>query len=101
MLFLVMALKIHNLLLSSLIIKGSTSMISEMVLVILVLQFRMLHTTSQRRNNPASNQIVSLLLRPRNWNTPTTKRFPRDSYEVGELCCAAEQVLCRSLQFCN
>ncbi|GFZ19496.1 BRI1 suppressor 1 (BSU1)-like 1 [Actinidia rufa] len=32
------------------------------------------------------------LLRPRNWKAPANRRFFLDSYEVGELCYAAEQI---------
>lgn len=37
-------------------------------------------------------QIISTLLRPRNWKAPANRRFFLDSYEVGELCYAAEQI---------
>ncbi|GAU30682.1 hypothetical protein TSUD_39060 [Trifolium subterraneum] len=36
--------------------------------------------------------IISNLLRPRNWKAPSNRRFFLDSYEVGELCYAAEQI---------
>ncbi|KAG5149906.1 hypothetical protein JHK82_016787 [Glycine max] len=36
--------------------------------------------------------IISTLLRPRNWKAPANRRFFVDSYEVGELCYAAEQI---------
>ncbi|KAH7517153.1 hypothetical protein FEM48_Zijuj09G0032100 [Ziziphus jujuba var. spinosa] len=36
--------------------------------------------------------IISALLRPRNWKAPANRRFFLDSYEVGELCYAAEQI---------
>ncbi|KAG5514289.1 hypothetical protein RHGRI_035630 [Rhododendron griersonianum] len=36
--------------------------------------------------------IISNLLRPRNWKAPGNRRFFLDSYEVGELCYAAEQI---------
>ncbi|KAE8676460.1 Serine/threonine-protein phosphatase BSL2 [Hibiscus syriacus] len=36
--------------------------------------------------------VISTLLRPRNWKAPTNRRFFLDSYEVGELCYAAEQI---------
>jgi protein phosphatase len=39
-----------------------------------------------------SCQIISTLLRPRNWKAPANRRFFLDSYEVGELCYAAEQI---------
>ncbi|XP_039115325.1 serine/threonine-protein phosphatase BSL1 homolog isoform X2 [Dioscorea cayenensis subsp. rotundata] len=37
-------------------------------------------------------KIISLLLRPRNWKAPANRNFFLDSYEVGELCYAAEQI---------
>ncbi|KAL8100880.1 hypothetical protein AgCh_032942 [Apium graveolens] len=37
-------------------------------------------------------KIISTLLRPRNWKPPVNRRFFLDSYEVGELCYAAEQI---------
>ncbi|KVH94458.1 Kelch-type beta propeller [Cynara cardunculus var. scolymus] len=36
--------------------------------------------------------VISTLLRPRNWKPPANRRFFLDSYEVGELCYAAEQI---------
>ncbi|KAE8676867.1 Serine/threonine-protein phosphatase BSL2-like protein [Hibiscus syriacus] len=36
--------------------------------------------------------VISTLLRPRNWKAPVNRRFFLDSYEVGELCYAAEQL---------
>ncbi|KAL8151498.1 hypothetical protein V2J09_021306 [Rumex salicifolius] len=36
--------------------------------------------------------VISHLLRPRNWKAPTNRKFFLDSYEVGELCHAAEQI---------
>ncbi|KAG6426864.1 hypothetical protein SASPL_111099 [Salvia splendens] len=36
--------------------------------------------------------IISTLLRPRNWKPPVNRKFFLDSYEVGELCYAAEQI---------
>ncbi|KAK6120105.1 hypothetical protein DH2020_046141 [Rehmannia glutinosa] len=36
--------------------------------------------------------IISTLLRPRNWKPPANRKFFLDSYEVGELCYAAEQI---------
>ncbi|CAI0447771.1 unnamed protein product [Linum tenue] len=36
--------------------------------------------------------VISTLLRPRNWKAPTNRRFFMDSYEIGELCYAAEQI---------
>ncbi|XP_065031386.1 serine/threonine-protein phosphatase BSL1 homolog [Musa acuminata AAA Group] len=37
-------------------------------------------------------KIISFLLRPRCWKAPANRRFFLDSYEVGELCHAAEQI---------
>ena len=37
-------------------------------------------------------QIISFLLKPRNWRAPADRTFFLDSYEVGELCYAAEQI---------
>ncbi|XP_042461613.1 serine/threonine-protein phosphatase BSL1 homolog [Zingiber officinale] len=37
-------------------------------------------------------KVISHLLRPRNWKPPANRRFFLDSYEVGELCHAAEQI---------
>lgn len=37
-------------------------------------------------------KIIATLLRPRNWKAPANRRFFLDSYEVGELCYAAEQL---------
>ncbi|KAM7527127.1 hypothetical protein LguiB_030537 [Lonicera macranthoides] len=37
-------------------------------------------------------KVISNLLRPRNWKAPVNRRFFLDSYEVGELCYAAEQI---------
>ncbi|KAL0437556.1 UNVERIFIED_CONTAM: Serine/threonine-protein phosphatase BSL1 [Sesamum radiatum] len=37
-------------------------------------------------------KIISTLLRPRNWKPPANRKFFLDSYEVGELCYAAEQI---------
>ncbi|CAN1331657.1 Serine/threonine-protein phosphatase BSL1 [Linum perenne] len=37
-------------------------------------------------------KVISTLLRPRNWKAPTNRRFFLDSYEIGELCYAAEQL---------
>ncbi|KAI8522783.1 hypothetical protein RHMOL_Rhmol13G0023500 [Rhododendron molle] len=41
---------------------------------------------------PSPSCIISNLLRPRNWKAPGNRRFFLDSYEVGELCYAAEQI---------
>ncbi|KAM0910907.1 hypothetical protein ACQ4PT_013795 [Festuca glaucescens] len=47
-----------------------------------------------RKRSPQGlhKKIISLLLRPRNWNAPADRAFFLDSYEVGELCYAAEQI---------
>lgn len=37
-------------------------------------------------------QIISTLLKPRNWKPPVNRSFFLDSYDVGELCYAAEQI---------
>ncbi|XP_047325360.1 serine/threonine-protein phosphatase BSL1-like [Impatiens glandulifera] len=37
-------------------------------------------------------KIISTLLWPRNWKAPVHRKFFLDSYEVGELCYAAEQI---------
>ncbi|GER32980.1 serine/threonine-protein phosphatase [Striga asiatica] len=37
-------------------------------------------------------KVISTLLRPRNWRPPANRKFFLDSYEVGELCYAAEQI---------
>jgi protein phosphatase len=37
-------------------------------------------------------QVISFLLKPRNWRAPADRTFFLDSYEVGELCYAAEQI---------
>ncbi|KAG8477683.1 hypothetical protein CXB51_027675 [Gossypium anomalum] len=37
-------------------------------------------------------KVIYTLLRPRNWKAPANRRFFLDSYEVGELCFAAEQI---------
>lgn len=47
----------------------------------------------QRINNcMCSWQIISTLLTPRNWKPPADRRFFLNSYEVSELCFAAEQI---------
>ncbi|RZC93873.1 hypothetical protein C5167_016567 [Papaver somniferum] len=46
----------------------------------------------QRSPQGLHKKIISLLLRPRNWKAPANRRFFLDSYEVGELCYAAEQI---------
>uniref|UniRef100_A0A2K2BMA3 Serine/threonine-protein phosphatase n=1 Tax=Populus trichocarpa TaxID=3694 RepID=A0A2K2BMA3_POPTR len=47
-----------------------------------------------RKKSPQGlhKKIISMLLRPRNWKAPANRRFFLDSYEVGELCYAAEQI---------
>ncbi|KAK8688442.1 hypothetical protein V6N13_087209 [Hibiscus sabdariffa] len=37
-------------------------------------------------------KVIYTLLKPRNWKAPANRRFFMDSYEVGELCYAAEQI---------
>jgi protein phosphatase len=37
-------------------------------------------------------QVISYLLKPRNWKAPSDRTFFLDSYEIGELCYAAEQI---------
>ncbi|KAG6703734.1 hypothetical protein I3842_07G100600 [Carya illinoinensis] len=37
-------------------------------------------------------KIIYTLLRPRNWKAPPNRRFFLDSYEVDEICYAAEQI---------
>ncbi|EMS55151.1 Serine/threonine-protein phosphatase BSL1-like protein [Triticum urartu] len=46
----------------------------------------------QRSPQGLHKKVISLLLRPRNWNAPADRTFFLDSYEVGELCYAAEQI---------
>ncbi|KAG2693552.1 hypothetical protein I3843_08G097800 [Carya illinoinensis] len=46
----------------------------------------------QRSPQGLHKKIISALLRPRNWKAPANRRFFLDSYEVGELCYAAEQI---------
>ncbi|CAL1390356.1 unnamed protein product [Linum trigynum] len=64
---------------------------------------RMVPTTSDtpnpakrfmRQKSPQGlpKKVISTLLRPRNWKAPTNRRFFMDSYEIGELCYAAEQI---------
>ncbi|KAI3668222.1 hypothetical protein L6452_43299 [Arctium lappa] len=48
--------------------------------------------TRQKSPQGLHKKIVSTLLRPRNWKPPANRRFFLDSYEVGELCYAAEQI---------
>ncbi|KAK8282869.1 hypothetical protein V6Z12_D08G055700 [Gossypium hirsutum] len=46
----------------------------------------------QRSPQGLHKKFISTLLRPRNWKAPVNRRFFLDSYEVGELCYAAEQL---------
>lgn len=46
----------------------------------------------QRSPQGLHKKIISTLLRPRNWKAPANRKFFLDSYEVGELCYAAEQI---------
>ncbi|GAB2213529.1 hypothetical protein Droror1_Dr00017837 [Drosera rotundifolia] len=48
--------------------------------------------TRQKSPEGLHKKIISTLLRPRNWKAPVDRRFFLDSYEVGELCHAAEQI---------
>ncbi|XP_044504244.1 serine/threonine-protein phosphatase BSL1-like isoform X2 [Mangifera indica] len=48
--------------------------------------------TRQKSPQGLHKKIISTLLRPRNWKAPAYRRFFLDSYEVGELCYAAEQI---------
>ncbi|KAK2649285.1 hypothetical protein Ddye_016774 [Dipteronia dyeriana] len=48
--------------------------------------------TRQRSPQGLHKKIISTLLKPRNWKAPANRRFFLDSYEVGELCYAAEQI---------
>ncbi|KAI4329747.1 hypothetical protein MLD38_028095 [Melastoma candidum] len=48
--------------------------------------------TRQKSPQGLHKKVISTLLRPRNWKPPVNRRFFLDSYEVGELCYAAEQI---------
>ncbi|KAJ4968784.1 hypothetical protein NE237_015485 [Protea cynaroides] len=48
--------------------------------------------TRQKSPQGLHKKIISTLLRPRNWKAPANRSFFLDSYEVGELCYAAEQI---------
>ncbi|KAL5561594.1 hypothetical protein UlMin_031341 [Ulmus minor] len=48
--------------------------------------------TRQRSPQGLHKKIISTLLKPRNWKAPVNRKFFLDSYEVGELCYAAEQI---------
>ncbi|OAY69906.1 Serine/threonine-protein phosphatase BSL [Ananas comosus] len=46
----------------------------------------------QRSPQGLHKKVISFLLKPRNWKAPANRSFFLDSYEVGELCHAAEQI---------
>ncbi|GAA0153323.1 protein phosphatase [Lithospermum erythrorhizon] len=48
--------------------------------------------TRQKSPLGLHKKIISTLLRPRNWKPPVNRKFFLDSYEVGELCYAAEHI---------
>ncbi|KAE8009630.1 hypothetical protein FH972_006058 [Carpinus fangiana] len=48
--------------------------------------------TRQKSPQGLHKKIITTLLKPRNWKPPANRRFFLDSYEVGELCYAAEQI---------
>ncbi|KAH0933577.1 hypothetical protein HID58_010694, partial [Brassica napus] len=48
--------------------------------------------TRQKSPQGLHKKVISALLRPRNWKPPGNRKFFLDSYEVGELCYAAEQI---------
>lgn len=48
--------------------------------------------TRQKSPQGLHKKIISTLLRARNWKAPANRKFFLDSYEVGELCYAAEQI---------
>ncbi|KAM1150734.1 hypothetical protein FF1_031286 [Malus domestica] len=48
--------------------------------------------TRQKSPQGLHKKVISTLLRPRNWKAPVNRKFFMDSYEVGELCYAAEQI---------
>ncbi|KAK9137034.1 hypothetical protein Sjap_007628 [Stephania japonica] len=48
--------------------------------------------TRQKSPEGLPRKIISALLRHRNWKAPVNRRFFLDTYEVGELCYAAEQI---------
>ncbi|KAK6940892.1 hypothetical protein RJ641_030423 [Dillenia turbinata] len=50
------------------------------------------YSTKKLNRQKSPQGIISTLLRPRNWKAPVNRRFFLDSYEVGELCYAAEQI---------
>ncbi|KAL2510599.1 Serine/threonine-protein phosphatase BSL1 [Abeliophyllum distichum] len=53
--------------------------------------------TRQKSPQGLHKKIISTLLRPRNWKPPSNRKFFLDSYEVGELCYAAEQIFMHEL----
>ncbi|XP_076902925.1 serine/threonine-protein phosphatase BSL1-like [Bidens hawaiensis] len=46
----------------------------------------------QKSRGGVHKKVISTLLRPRSWKPPANRKFFLDSYEVGELCYAAEQI---------
>ncbi|KAL3849811.1 hypothetical protein ACJIZ3_011693 [Penstemon smallii] len=48
--------------------------------------------TRQKSPQGLHKKIISTLLRPRNWKQPAKRKFFLDTYEIGELCYAAEQI---------
>ncbi|XP_059436001.1 serine/threonine-protein phosphatase BSL1 [Corylus avellana] len=48
--------------------------------------------TRQKSPQGLHKKIITTLLKPRNWKPPANRKFFLDSYEVGELCYAAEQI---------
>ncbi|KAJ3669648.1 hypothetical protein LUZ60_011598 [Juncus effusus] len=50
------------------------------------------HLNRQKSPQGLHKKVISFLLRPRNWKAPANRAFFLDSYEVGELCYAAEQI---------
>uniref|UniRef100_A0A7N0SYC9 Serine/threonine-protein phosphatase n=1 Tax=Kalanchoe fedtschenkoi TaxID=63787 RepID=A0A7N0SYC9_KALFE len=48
--------------------------------------------TRQKSPQGLHKKIIAQLLNPRHWKAPANRRFFLDSYEVGELCYAAEQI---------
>jgi protein phosphatase len=48
--------------------------------------------TRQKSPQGLHKKVIAALLRPRNWKPPGNRKFFLDSYEVGELCYAAEQI---------
>ncbi|CAM8923169.1 unnamed protein product [Rhodiola kirilowii] len=48
--------------------------------------------TRQKSPQGLHKKIIAQLLHPRHWKAPPNRRFFLDSYEIGELCYAAEQI---------